>query len=88
MRSRSECGPTRPTPVYPPPPPTGPGGLNRFERARRVAALRTRTHWLANAARLPKGLPHVEVTLHYAVPRRRGDSLAARWRTPVEYSGA
>ena len=44
---------------------------NRFERARRIAEIKTRTHWLAKAAKLPKGLTYVEVTLHYTPPDNR-----------------
>lgn len=37
------------------------------------------THWLAKAAKLPKGLAHVELTLHFTPPDRRvrdDDNLA------------
>lgn len=40
-------------------------------KARIVADIRRDTHILAKAARLPKGVPHVSVTLHYA-PRTNG----------------
>lgn len=70
---------------YPFPPLTLNHRHSRFERARRIAEIKTRTHWLAKAAKLPKGLPHVEVTLHYTtvVNRTRDDDNLVDTLKPV-----
>lgn len=70
---------------YPFPPLTLNHRHNRYERARRIAEIKARTHWLAKAARLPKGLPLVEVTLHYTpmVERTRDEDNLVDTLKPV-----
>ena len=50
--------------------------LHHRVRAREIAAIRRDMHWLAVSHRLPKGVAHVDVQLHWVpATRRRRDPI-------------